>query len=174
MISSKKLKIIEEEIVTRRIKIYEVFCEEGQQIIPIIKPEKSIIETIISPVKLPDRFTKDMEEILKCINNLKENFRDPMLRQVYFVELKNKLTNLRNKLTLAQSNFLRSINMCIDSLENTRAELLNEKQIETFESVLCKIHETIDDFEVDLLQQILIKSGLKPIPSLEGISEFYQ
>lgn len=170
-IEKRTSRVFKHEIT--RITIYETFCEEDMPFISNFPLKESIIKVTGTPFRYTDTYTREKEEILECIYNLKTSFDDPQDRQINFIKLKNKLGELRSKLTLAQRNFLRSVNMCIDALENTKAELINKEQIEAMEHAFKIINETMDEFQVNLLQKILIKSGLKPIPNLEGISELY-
>ena len=64
--------------------------------------------------------------------------------------------------------------MCIDALENIKAEFMNIKQVDVLEFALKMSDESMDEYMVNELQDILIKSGLKPIPNLDGIAELYK
>jgi hypothetical protein len=161
------------KVTEHQFRKYEVFCDENQDFDSDIHPEKPMLQIVASPSELADRFASDREEILRCVRKLKENFRDSEQREIDFVNLKCKLSALRDKVALPEFGLLRSINMCIDAIDNTRAELLTKKQIDNLESVLKLINEASEDFEVNLLQDILMKSGLKPIPNIDGIAELY-
>lgn len=165
--------VIKEHIVKVTFREYEIFCDENQYFDSDIHPEKPILQTVASPSELVDRFACDREEILRCIRKLKEDFRDVEQREVDFVNLKCQLVAFRDKVALPEFGLLRSINMCVDVIENARAEFLSKKQIDALESVLKLINEASEDFEVNLLQDILIRSGLRPIPNIDGIAELY-
>ena len=157
-------------VVKKTVTTYEIYCERepGISSIEIMKPMAMFAER-----PRIDQFTQDREAILTCIGKLRREFNDLEQRQINFVVLKDEMVSLRNKLTLAQRDFLRCVNMCIDSLDNIRAENISEEQLKALESVIGMACSTTEHFEANLLQQILIKSGLKPIPNLEGVSELY-
>lgn len=124
-------------------------------------------------ISLP-RFVEEKNELVKCIKQLKNSFEDLQDRQVNFVTLKTLLENLRNKVTLENYSFLRLINMCIDALNNTKSETISIEQVEALGFVLQEMNEMISEYEVNQFQEILLKSGLKPMPGLEGIAELYK
>ena len=136
--------------------------------------EKKVFGIYYSPLVDFPRFTEEREQLMKCIDQFKESFEDLQERQIFFVSLRSRLLDLRNKLTLERQNFLRLINMCIDVLDNTRSEILTIKQLETLEFLLSELDENVDDYTVDYAQEVLLNVGLRPIPNLEGIAELYR
>ena len=172
MIEEEKIKKV---VMTHKIHEirYEIHCErESFSTKAFIEKEPFVILSTSSG--FPGQFAFEKEEILRCLSKLKETFNDLQERQIRFTQLKNKLIHLRNKLTLSQKEFLRSINMCIDALENIKAEFMNIKQVDVLEFALKMSDESMDEYMVNELQDILIKSGLKPIPNLDGIAELYK
>jgi hypothetical protein len=119
------------------------------------------------------RFVKERTAILECVGELEGSFDDLQDRQINTVKLKKLLLDLRSKATSSSTNFLRVLNMCLDALDNTRSELLEIEQIRKLAFVLKQMKESIDSDQVNELENILHRSGLKPTPRLEGLAEFY-
>lgn len=157
-----------------RVTVYEIYCKDTIPHIPFIFDTNGKNIVITEEHKLTyDQFQKENIEILSLLAMLKENINNLDEKQITYVELIDKLNNLKNVFTLTQQNYLRSINMCIDTLKNTRSEIITKQQIEAIETVIKLIHINATNFEVNSMQNILINSGLNPLPNLNGIAELY-
>jgi hypothetical protein len=119
------------------------------------------------------RFSKERAAIMECITQLENSFDDFEERQINTVKLKRLLDDLRTKATSSPTSFLRMLNMCLDALDNTRSELLTIDQVQKLAFVLKRMNESLDTDQVNELQGILHKSGLKPTPGLEGLANLY-
>jgi hypothetical protein len=119
------------------------------------------------------RFIEERGAIMGCISELEGSFDDVQDRQINTVKLKRLLLDLRSKATSSPTGFLRVLNMCLDGLENTRSELLERQQVQKLAFVLKQMKESIDFDQVNELEDILHRSGLKPTPNLEGLAESY-
>lgn len=119
-------------------------------------------------------FFEDKSRIMADISEVHSCFDDPQDRQIRVSKLKKSISTLMNKLGSESRVLLRVLFVALDALKNTPSEHLNEEQIDTMKFVLDMIDKDLDDKEVDNLQQILINSGLNPIPEMEGIAELYQ
>lgn len=158
-----------------RITKIEIYCAEEANILHFrIPPMGKMVKTTSVPYVQFPKFIEEKEDILKFASRLKNSFEDLQDRQINFTLLKSSLRSLRNKVSLDTRGFLRAIDMCLDVLDNARSELLTIKQVEKLQFVLGQMNEQMDELKVNELQHILLDSGLKPTPSLEGIARAYQ
>jgi len=134
-----------------------------------------IIQTFpgVSSPPLKFRFTENKSQIMADIYQIQSSFEDPQDRQIHIAKLKKSICTLMDKLGSESRVVLRVLNMTLDALKNTPSEYLNKEQIDAVKFVLDMVDKDLDDVEVNNLQEILIKSGLTPLPRLEGIAELY-
>jgi len=165
----KRRKLVERFSVTHYT--IERFLE-GETDFPRILGNTSLVITSDPHIDFP-RFTEEMREMLECISQMKVSFDDLEQRQIIFVRVKNLLQNIRSRITFSSPGFLRTINMCLDAVDNTKSELLSLEQLEALEFVFQTIDERIDENRANQLEEILLNSGLKPVPKLEGIADLY-
>lgn len=153
----------------------EVSCEEEIPFIEQLTEHPETLFTSYSPASIDfPHFTQERESIDKSIQDLKKSFDDPEDRQIFYAKLRTLLVNLRNKVGLDMNSFLRVINMCIDTLDNTKSELINFSQVGALEFVLGQMRERMEEFEANQFQEILFKAGLTPVPKLEGTALLYE
>ena len=167
----RKLRRHARFIVTR----IEVSCDEDVPFFQMLKEHPEELLTTYSPA-LTDfpRFPQERENLIKSIQELKKSFDDPEDRQIFYAKLRTLLVDLRDKVGLDMQGFLRVVNMCIDTLDNTKSELIESNQVEALEFVLRQMRERMEEFEVNQFQGILFNAGLKPIPKLEGTALLYE
>jgi len=153
----------------------EFTCEEDSPFFEQLTEHPETLITSYAPASIDfPHFTQERENIAKSIQDLKKSFDDPVDRQIFYAKLRALLVDLRNKVGLDMQSFLRVINMCIDTLENTKSELVKSNQVEAIKFALRQMRERMEEFEVNQLQEILINTGLKPIPKLEGTALLYK
>jgi hypothetical protein len=137
----------------------------------------SIPEVIInksSPTYNFLKWDKERMQILEKVRELEESFSNKTQRQIEFSILKNSVRHLRDSVGLENKGFLRVLNMCYDALKNTKSEKMTKPQVDQLKFIFGKFNENIDDFVATELEGILIDSGLRPIPALEGIADLYK
>jgi Mg2+ and Co2+ transporter CorA len=128
--------------------------------------------TSFHPLKI--RFTENKSQIMADIYQVESSFEDPQDRQIRIAKLKKSIRTLMDKLGSESRVLMRVLNMTLDALKNTPSEHLNREHIDAIKFVLDMIDKDVDDNEVNSLQEILIKSGLNPLPKIEGIADLYQ
>ena len=132
----------------------------------------TFLGTSFHPLKI--RFTENKSQIMADIDQVESSFEDPQDRQIHIAKLKKSIGTLMDKLGSESRVLMRVLNMTLDALKNTPSEHLSKEHIDAMKFVLDMIDKDIDDEEVNSLQEILIKSGLNPLPKIEGIADLYQ
>jgi len=158
-----------------RVTQIDFICEDENPVFELmVEQPEAFLKTYSSAFTEFPRFIQEKEDIVKCIKELKESFGDPEDRQIFYAKLRTLLGGLRDKVALDRRTFLRLINMLVDTLENTKSELINVNQVETLDFVMRQMSERMEEIEVNQLQEILFNAGFKPIPKIEGIPLEYE
>jgi len=139
------------------------------------KPDQKLHITKLSLPRYDfPRWSREKEELRETVLELENCFKDTVRRQIVFTKLKNSVLQLRENVGLESRVFLRVLNMCFDALRNVRAEKLKKEQVKALKFVIENMDENMDDFLATELEDILIESGLEPIPIIEGIADLYK
>lgn len=133
---------------------------------------QTFARTSANPLKF--RFAENKSQIMREIHQVQSTFEDPQDRQIHIAQLKNSIRTLIDKLGSESRLVLRVLNMTLDAVKDIPSEELKKEQIDTIRFVLDMVGRNLDDKEVNDLQEVLIKSGLNPLPKLEGIAELYE
>jgi len=164
----------------RGIIFFEIYEDEVSRTYDIEIPERISSANIIDTFQrtnwhpLKFSFAEDKSRIMSDISDVQSCFKDPQDRQISVSKLKSSINKLMDKLDPEVRVLHRVLTMTMDALKNTPSEHLKRGQIDTIKFVLDMIDKRLDDNEVNSLQQILIRSGLNPLPELESIAELYE
>lgn len=124
-----------------------------------------------SPFFTLPKWAPERQKLSKLAEELDNSYFDPVQRQLTYFELKHSVDELKNIVNLENRCFLRVLNMLFDSLNNVKSEKLKKKQVEIIKFVVQRLNENIDDFSATELENIIMKSGLKPFPTIQGIAD---
>jgi len=172
---SSRRRIIRTKKVTYETIIEEI-CEEdiSPQFLEITPDIGQVLLTYSSPSTDFLGFGPEMNTIKECVSSVEDSFDDFTERQMHLTNLRNALIELRGKVNLSRRGLLRTVNMCIDTLTNNKSESLTKTQWRALKFVLSRTNESMRDDETDDLEEILLESGLKPIPAMDGIADLYE
>jgi hypothetical protein len=134
---------------------------------------ESVIASMSTPVYSFPKWSQEEATLVQNVTELENCFGDVVQRQIVFSRLANSVRQLRENVGLENRGFLRVLNMSYDALRNIKSEKLKKKQLQALKFVMQKLDENIDDFTATELEGILIDSGLKPTPRIEGIASLY-
>lgn len=160
------------ETLVPEVKAYQQF---NFIFVELPRPDvhSQILRVSPAPCVSFQRFAKERRDIIECVARLSDCFDEPEDRQITFVALKKMLLDLRDRAALGEFGLLRLLNMCIDALQNTRSELMDETQLKALQFVLETMNESVDNDQAKEFEKIMIKSGLTPIPDLKNIGDLY-
>jgi len=119
-------------------------------------------------------WSEEKQKLVELVAELTDCFFDTVKRQIIFFDLKGAVESLRAEVGLESRVFLRVLNMCCDALNNTKAEKLEKKQVDTLKFVIKNMDENMDDCLATELEGILVESGLNPMPTVDGVASLYE
>ncbi len=108
-------------------------------------------------------------KLLKSLDALQACFEDPIERHVQYFRFKEDLEELRDTVDSEYWDLARLAIGCIDAVSNTDSDDLTLSQIEAFRSVVKKIDDNVDCSKANRLLDILISTGLEPVPPLKNL-----